>query len=42
MESIEPGFGASFVYWSYALAIDAFLLLLVARFAGYVWKELRH
>ena len=31
---------ASFVYWSFVLAMDAFLFLLVALFAGHVWKEL--
>jgi hypothetical protein len=38
----EPGLGASFVYWSFVLAMDTFLALLVIHFAGYVWKKLRH
>ena len=41
MELTEPGFGATFVYWSFVGAMDAFLLLLVVHFADYVWKTLR-
>jgi hypothetical protein len=36
-----PGLATATLTWGFVLAVNTFLLLLVAHFAGYVWKELR-
>jgi len=37
-----PGLATAAFAWGFVVAFNAFLLLLVAHFAGYVWKKLRH